>query len=264
LREAMMDDGRLTQYVLGLLPEADAERVDEASIVDETIAVRLRDVENDLVDAYVCGALDRASRRQFERAYLVTARRREKVEFARRFLTVVDRAALSMPDPRLTAAPRRWRVHALLAVAALLLVASGVLLFELPWPRGAVQQAQAPSRAQQEPLARALVLTAQTRSIGTPPAIAIEPGIDRLAFELRLEAHDFSRYRAALKDSATNRIVWRSAELSATFGNGVFVVPLDVPADVLSARRYAIDLAGIGGSRGTEPEGSYLFEVDRQ
>src|SRR4029079_9203309 len=51
-------DRHLTRYVLGLLPDEEAERLDEQSIMDDEVAARLRSVENDLVDAYVCGTLE--------------------------------------------------------------------------------------------------------------------------------------------------------------------------------------------------------------
>ena len=58
------------------LPE-DAERLDEASIVDDEIAARLRMVEHDLVDAYVRGRLTGDTLARFESHYLASPRRRE-------------------------------------------------------------------------------------------------------------------------------------------------------------------------------------------
>ena len=91
--ESLLDDQQLIDYALGLLTEIEAERLDEASITDDEIAVRLCSVEDDLVDAYVTGTLDQRTRENFEATYLKSPRRREKVKFARRFLTVVDRAS---------------------------------------------------------------------------------------------------------------------------------------------------------------------------
>jgi hypothetical protein len=123
-RELVPGD-QLVQYVLGQLPEAETERLDEASIVDDVLALRLRGVENDLVDAYVSDTLDRDTRARFEIAYLAMPRRREKVEFARRFLATVDGAAAA---PVISPAPRRaWSLP---AAAALLLAVSGGLLYQ--------------------------------------------------------------------------------------------------------------------------------------
>jgi hypothetical protein len=83
LPEARHDDQRLVRYLLGLLPDADAEHLDELSLSDDELASRLRAAENDLVDDYVNGALAEETRARFESFYLWSGRRREKVRFAR-------------------------------------------------------------------------------------------------------------------------------------------------------------------------------------
>src|SRR5215468_2506004 len=85
------EDRQLVRYLLGMLSDTDAERLDELSIVDDEIAARLRSIENDLVDAYVCGTLEGELRERFESFYLASPLRREKVKFARGFLNAVDR-----------------------------------------------------------------------------------------------------------------------------------------------------------------------------
>ena len=92
LTEAALDDRQLERYLLGLLPEEDAERLDELSITDDNVAGRLRIVEDDLVDAYVSGELAGELLERFESFYLSSERRRQKVKFARSFLAT-DRGA---------------------------------------------------------------------------------------------------------------------------------------------------------------------------
>jgi hypothetical protein len=94
--ESSPDDQQLVRYLLGLLADEDAERVDELTIAHDDIAWRVRIVENDLVDAYVRGALGGETLKQFESFYvssLSSPRRREKVRFAESFLRAVDAAA---------------------------------------------------------------------------------------------------------------------------------------------------------------------------
>lgn len=139
-REALQDDRQLVRYLLGLLSERDTQRLDEASIADDEVASRLVTLENDLVDAYVKGTLEPELRHRFESFYLATPRRREKVEFARRFLQVVDRAgeaagpagpkaAASSPEGGTREAHSLWsRLRSpLMAAAALLLLMLGVV-----------------------------------------------------------------------------------------------------------------------------------------
>ena len=56
--ESIQREQQLVRYLLGLLPEEEAERLDEQSVVADEFAARLQCVENDLVDAYVSGTLE--------------------------------------------------------------------------------------------------------------------------------------------------------------------------------------------------------------
>src|SRR4051794_38585566 len=85
------NDRHIVRYLLGLLSDDEAQPFDEASTVDADGAARVISVEDDLVDGYVRGTLDAATRSQFESFYLSSPRRRARVEFARRFLATVDR-----------------------------------------------------------------------------------------------------------------------------------------------------------------------------
>src|ERR1700722_18106227 len=76
------DDQVLLRYLLGSLPEEEAERLDELSVVDDAIAWRLSAVENDLVDAYVGGQLSGGDLAEFKKCYLSSPRRLQKLEFA--------------------------------------------------------------------------------------------------------------------------------------------------------------------------------------
>ena len=91
--ESIQGDQQLVRYLLGLLPEEEAERLDEQSIVVDEFAARLQCVENDLVDAYVSGALEGDILERFESFYLASPLRREKVKFAERLLAAADRAS---------------------------------------------------------------------------------------------------------------------------------------------------------------------------
>lgn len=77
----------ITEYLLGSLPEADAERFDELSFTDERFADELQSAENDLVDRFVQGELAGATLEKFKTHYLASPMRRERVEFARTLQT---------------------------------------------------------------------------------------------------------------------------------------------------------------------------------
>ncbi len=153
--ESDRTDEQLVRYLLGQLPDEDAQRVEELSIVDDEVAQRIGVVENDLVDAYVSGKLVEPNRTQFERVYLATARRREKVRFAESLLGSGTIGRIATPEDvnaarnRLrgpTAAPQKARARGgrwfewflgspetswgLAVAAALLLIVTGVLAFQ--------------------------------------------------------------------------------------------------------------------------------------
>lgn len=71
------------EYLLGALPDAEAERLDELSITDDEFAESLQVAETDLVDAYVLGELTGADLERFKTHYLASPLRREKAEFAK-------------------------------------------------------------------------------------------------------------------------------------------------------------------------------------
>jgi hypothetical protein len=76
------DEQVLIRYLLGSLPEEEAEHLDELSIADDAFAWRLSTVENDLVDAYVRGEISGENLSQFKKSYLASPRRLQKVDFA--------------------------------------------------------------------------------------------------------------------------------------------------------------------------------------
>jgi hypothetical protein len=336
LHESGHDDQQLVRYLLRLLPEEDAERIDDLSISDDEVSWRLRVVENDLVDAYVSGALTGETLERFESFYLSSERRRQKVKFAGSFLGSVDRGAAPKdlgggrgfgraPEPAQESTPSRGSqsygrivprspaAWTLAVAAALLLMASGALLFRDVRLRDGLSEAQTESaaldrraheleqqladqraanaeavkelervrgsmdalgqRAAAAPSAGrtgtsslplttiALVLLPQTRAVGPIPTLAVPPGTDRVAFELRLESNRFPRYQVAVKDPATSQIVWRSGQLTADALGDQPAVSIIVPASVLKPQHYSVELAGLGTDGSAQVVGSYAVGI---
>ena len=110
----------------------------------------------------------------------------------------------------------------------------------------------------------ALVLLPQTRAVGPIPTLAVPPGTDRVTFELRLESNRFPRYQVALKDPATNQIVWRSGQLTADGPGDQPAVSVIVSASVLKPQHYSLELAGLDTDGSAQAVGSYaVWIVDR-
>jgi hypothetical protein len=193
---------------------------------------------------------------------------------------------------RMSIAPRSksiWRV----AAAALLVVACGVLVLEDVRLRRGLREAGRESEALHEraqSLTRqldqqraahaeivregdriraalptrttALVLLPQTRAMGPVSTIAVLPGTDVVAIDLRLEPGDFSGYQVALKDPATNDVVWRSDPLTPTASRRPPTISVAVPADVLKPQHYSFELTGRRAAA-TEVVGSYTLRIER-
>jgi hypothetical protein len=133
---------RLEDYLLGLLPEAEAEHLDELSITDEEFAWQLRAAEDDLVDGYVRDSLPATTRARFEEYYLASPRHRERVTFALSLARTTDRTvdrptAMATSHTGSTPAPAHETVRPvarsqtawwLMAAAAAVVVAFGAML----------------------------------------------------------------------------------------------------------------------------------------
>lgn len=91
MSEHRYDEQLIISYLLGALPESDAERLDELSLADDEFAEGLRAVENELVDAYVRGELSSQRLESFKAHYLASPRRREKVQLAQAFQILADK-----------------------------------------------------------------------------------------------------------------------------------------------------------------------------
>ena len=239
------DDRRLREYILGMSSEEDTERLDEASIADDAVAARLRAVEDDLVDAYVRGRLNGQTLDRFQRWYLLSPRRRDKVAFARSFALAVEYAAATEPA---AARPRLRGVWQLTAVAALLVAVCAGLVLQMA-------RTNRPTSDMQPAIA--LVLTPQTRSVGPVPALRLPPGATRVTFELRLDGSPSSRYQIGLRDPAVNRVVWRSGWTPAV--NAALTISL--PATVFRPQHYSLDLFTRDDAADDDVAASYAFEI---
>src|SRR5262245_44284632 len=139
------DDDVLAGYLLGTLPESEAERLDELSVTDESFAARLSAVEHDLIDAYVPGALSAETLDRFRSRCLSSPSMRKRVAFAEALAAYQARSAAV---PMHTSFDRRpfpgaWRQWRLAAVAAVALVAGGYLLVDHARLRHQVTESQA-------------------------------------------------------------------------------------------------------------------------
>jgi hypothetical protein len=159
------DEQLIIGYLLGALPEAETERLDELSLTDDEFAEALRAVENDLVDAYVRGELSGQRLESFKAHYLASPARREKVQLAQAFQGLADKRVMAQPKDassvtlaraeaqksasqgslwrRFFIVPRASLQWGFAVIALLLLFAGGYFMLENARLRNLVAQAQA-------------------------------------------------------------------------------------------------------------------------
>jgi TolA-binding protein len=245
-----VDERVITDYLLGASSEAETERLDEMSLIDDDFAQRLQAAENDLVDAYVRGGLSGDALARFNSHYLASPRRREKVRFAEMFLAFAERPATARAEdaqtvPARTAAgktvshkafrlslftvPRLRLQWGFAALALVLLLAGSYLIFENLRLRNQMAQAQgeraALERRQQE-LQRQL---AEQRSSDAETEKELSRVRDRLAqLEQQLAAGQPGG-RAATEPRDLNVIAFNLAPQTRGVGQ---ITTLAVPAGI--------------------------------
>jgi len=286
-----IDDQRLVQYLLGALPEQEAERLDELSIVDDDIAGRLRALENDLVDAFVRDELPESVREQVRAAYVASPARRPKVEFAdllfafersrgratsarpsrntffqwaplaASLVAAVVAGSLFVQNQRLRQAVGRSDVD-----RAALEQATNSLRSELERERATSARArdelaQRDAGATSQTTIASIVLLPMRRGVEQPTTVRLPRTSVPVAFRLRLDPDDFASYEATLRDSSDGRVVWRSPRLPASVNGTDRFLALQVPANLLAPNPYTFELTGRSAEGAAAFVTSYAFRV---
>jgi hypothetical protein len=116
------DDAAIRAYLLGLMPEPEADALEDAFLSTPEVWARMRGVEDDLLDDYAAGRLPGEERSAFERRYLATPALRERVRAARALRLAPAASATAAPAARPRASGPVW-----LALAATLLLVALLL-----------------------------------------------------------------------------------------------------------------------------------------
>src|SRR5215468_4380285 len=131
----------IVRYLLGELAEKEQVEVEDQAFGDEQYMQAVLAVESDLIDEYVRGEIPRNRIKQFEKHFLGSAERRDKVEFARALATVTaeHEAPPAAPVASIRLTPPRENVflaflRSLQPAAAFSLAAAAlILVFGMAW-----------------------------------------------------------------------------------------------------------------------------------
>jgi anti-sigma factor RsiW len=267
-------DERINAYLLGELPEEEAERFEDECFAGENWPGQLNLAEEDLIDEYLRGALTPERRRRFEENYLTTDARVERVRMAAALLRHVDSHATSADASRVVSAnaarvtsfkpPKESRreswfgalwggrtfvPRAALSFALLLIVVAGAFM---------IYRLTAPS-------SRAIVLVALTptnaeRGAGAEPTkvnLPSDAGALRVSLTLPEGVTPSARYRVELDDGEG-----KTESLEAE-GHDARTVSVSIPASRLARGTYALRLYALTAeSVEQRVKGSYLFSVE--
>lgn len=261
-------DEYLVRYLTGDLPDEEAERLDERSIVDDEFALRLRALENDLVDSIARGEAPGVSS-----PYL-----RDKVRFAEALRSVT---ALPVPAAPIRSVSERLAWAGVAAVAVLAIALSGYLGFRNASLRQDIEARDAdraiverqnmalreevdrarPAPAPPAPTV-AVLLRAPRRGLGNEnTVVSIPKGTEQVTLRLQLESDAHESVWAAVREAASARILWRSPDLAAEGRGRERTVTVFVPASTFRPQLYSLDVTGLSASGSPELLAQYPFRV---
>jgi hypothetical protein len=274
---AQDSDEHLIRYLLGELPDSEAEGLDERSMTDDAFAERLRLLEDDLVDRYARGDATGVPRARFDQARRASPYLRQKVRFAEALHVWTGKELESRTD-----SVSAWRKWALAAAAVALVATTGYLALmnqrlrsevaQQATRKTAVEQRNAELQRQLErapvagttpsaPITATFVLRPPRRGPESEAAVAVRKDATQVAFRLEVESDAYPRFWAALKDVATGAIAWRSPDVDAEPAGANRIATIVVPASILRSQRYVIELSGASKSGTWELLGAYPLRI---
>ncbi len=232
-------DAECRAYLLGQMPEADAERLEVRALEDEEAFQAVQSAEDDLFDGFVRGRLTPDERARFlDRFGGETGR----IAFARALAQQTSTSGLRRPP--------MW-VPLAAAAAVVLAAGAGWWLRSRPAPAPAVAPPVAARvTAPAAPAVVAMLTLGTSRAAGDRPVIELPPGASAIDLRVRLNPGDrFDAYSMTLR-SAADTVVWQGDHLRAAAQTGDLVVGATVPAERLPDGVYELAVRGGGSDLG--------------
>jgi hypothetical protein len=249
---------QIRRYLLGDLPETDAERFEQEYFVSDDRFSEMLAAEDDLIEAFLHRKLNGDDRRLFEARFLATPRGRQKVALA---------AALG----RVSEVTHRTRWTRPLAIAAAVMgIAIGAgLLRELVVMRHQIEQLQS---EKQKPRSMATQRSGDSFSTtlsgglergSAAGATIILPGHSATAELFLLLPHDdYPTYTATLQ-SIDGRTLRTEHALPSRALDGRRAILFRIPSETLESKTYIATVSGEKAGATSEPIEDFSFTVRR-
>lgn len=290
---------RARRYLLGDTSEDDCSAIEREYFGDDAAMNQIAAAEEDLVEDYLAGRLAPDERRRFDRHYLMSPQHRRRVDVIRRLSAMADRpssrwaaqwwglaaAALLvlaaggylladnlrlrhlMTESRATRAALEAREQQLQADLNQQRAADADMAKELARLQQSLTRLEARAPGDQQgrtPVIASFLLLPALRGPGDVSTASLPSETSDVRLQLKLESDDYPRYSVALKDPATNRILWRSAQLKPKAVGESKLVSITVPATLLKPQHYSLELTGVRTQSGVDFVASYAFKVMRE
>ncbi len=276
------DDELLRSYLLGKLPEEEADVLEKRLLAEDDLFELSEAVEADLLAEHAQGVLDPEEREGVQQRLASSPQGRERLALARSLSRVAseDSKAAILPFVQ-HGAPSRRPVPRWAALAAGVVAAAGLtwLALEQPQTRQQTHERQAPL----------IAAVPRAHEVTKPPAPAVTPAPEpvKAVFQLALTSLRGAESREKLRVPAgtgtvelqisvegmedlesfhltvRNRqaeTVWEGTGLKPKDLKGVRALVVDLPAERLPAGKYEIQAQGL--ARGGEPEDLSPLEVE--
>lgn len=271
----------LTRYLLGDLPTAEQERLEEEYFSDNDLFIELLDVKDQLTSDYLAGRLALADRERFERKFLAQPDCRQDVELDQFLQPALARNSLPRQSAPQEKMPTWWQtifitLHANrpLAGAALvaLLITSAIGLRSAlqPSPKTSpASLAQASPTAFDGPITVSLSLkSGRQRTVGVvTPTAAVGANTQTIELQLEVNGENYARYQAILlrtDETTSTEVLTDSALKAEAAANRPQTVTWKLPAAKLSIGDYQVKLSGMKADNSTGQTASYDFKVRNQ
>ena len=241
-------ESAFVEFLLGGLAPEERERLEEQAFTDDTVHEQLEATADDLIHAYLAGALSPTDRRRFEAFFLASPRRRERLRFLQQLVVAVGRVATREPV-RLP----RWR-----PLPALAAVATGAILLGLLWrlglpvtePPAAAPEAQPSAKATpspsvsaepheaRRPLRAGVRVVRPTRDQSAPTTVDLRDQPRTLRFEVAVEEGALA-FDAVIR-AADGRKVWSAEEIPPPEAGKPLLVTVPASAFSGAGDRYSL------------------------
>ena len=269
----LVTDASLRQFLLGQLGGEERQQIERTFITDSQARERILLVEQDLIEDYLEESLTATERQQFLDQYAATPEQRRKLRITRAIKERAAKKGALRTVPATTSVWSRLRerlrprlvLFVPIVAAVIIAIVTAVIWLNRRVERQAqrapiakeITQLNAPSNRQVSPAATSLELRpGALRSIESPPQLVMKADVEVVELRLVWLHQEYGSYRVVVQRVGEGELVTVDG-----FRADGKVLPLKLPAHLLTRGAYVIELAGVNDDGSAGPVEEYQFTV---